>query len=54
VELSGSKLGGLDLRTCNLDGARVGIHELRGATINLQQAISLVQALGIKVEFQGE
>jgi len=54
AELSGSKLGGADLSTCNLDGARVGIQELRGATIDMKQAISLVQALGIRVKFQGE
>jgi uncharacterized protein YjbI with pentapeptide repeats len=54
AELSGSKLGGVDFSTCNLDGARVGIQELRGATIDLKQAISLVEALGINVKFQGE
>lgn len=50
AELSGCKLKGVDLRTCNLDGARAGISELRGATVTMQQALALVQALGIRVE----
>ena len=54
AELSGSKLGGVDFSTCNLDGARVSMQELRGATINVQQALSLVQAHGIHINLQGE
>jgi uncharacterized protein YjbI with pentapeptide repeats len=54
AELSGSKLSGVDFTSCNLDGARVGIKELRGATINLKQAISLVQATGIKVDLRAD
>ncbi len=54
AELTGSKLRGVDLSSCNLDGARVGIQELRGATINLKQAISLVQASGIRVKLSTE
>ena len=50
AELSASKLGGVDFSSCNLDGARVGIRELHGATIDLQQAISLLQASGIQVK----
>ncbi len=46
-------LQGVDLSTCNVDGARVGFQELRGATINLKQAIAMVQAQGITVAFQG-
>jgi uncharacterized protein YjbI with pentapeptide repeats len=50
ADLSGSKLDGVDLSTCKLDGARVGMAELRGATVNVKQALSLVEALGIEVK----
>jgi uncharacterized protein YjbI with pentapeptide repeats len=52
ADLSASKLDGVDLSTCNLDGARVGLSELRGATIDVKQALSLVEALGIEVKLQ--
>jgi uncharacterized protein YjbI with pentapeptide repeats len=52
ADLSASKLDGVDLSTCKLDGARVGLSELRGATVNVMQALSLVEAMGIEVKLQ--
>ena len=54
VEFSGCKLAGIDLSSCNTDGARVGIEELRGATIDLRQALALVRTLGITVKDLGD
>lgn len=51
VEMSGAKLTGIDLRSCQIDGMRVGIKELQGAIITPPQAIALIQAQGIKVEW---
>jgi uncharacterized protein YjbI with pentapeptide repeats len=49
AELTGTRLAGVDLSTCNIDGARLGPQELRGATLNLQQSLSLIEAMGITI-----
>ena len=49
AELSGVSLAGADLTSCDILGARLGAKELRGATLNLQQTVSLVEAMGIHV-----
>jgi uncharacterized protein YjbI with pentapeptide repeats len=54
ADLSGAKLAGADLRGCTLDGTRVGLAELRGATIDPPQALALVRALGLTVEWSEE
>ncbi len=51
AELSRSKLSGVDFSSCDLEGAHIGVQELRGATISMKQAISVIQASGITVEF---
>jgi uncharacterized protein YjbI with pentapeptide repeats len=51
VEMSGVKLAGADLRGCILDGMHAGISELRGAIIDPSQALALVQAFGIIIEW---
>jgi uncharacterized protein YjbI with pentapeptide repeats len=50
AEMSGVSLAGTDLSSCDIAGARLGAKELRGATLNLQQAIGLVESMGINVE----
>jgi len=51
--MSGAKLAGADLRGCTLDGLHAGWQELQGAIIDPSQALALVQALGIIVEWPG-
>lgn len=53
AEMSGAKLAGADLRGCTLDGLHAGWQELQGAIIDPSQALALVQALGIIVEWPG-
>jgi uncharacterized protein YjbI with pentapeptide repeats len=50
VEMSGVSLAGTDLSSCDIVGAHMGAKELRGATLNLQQSIALVESMGIRVE----
>ena len=45
TDLSGADLRGSDLSTLDLDGVT-----LRGATVDLAQAVVLVTALGLNVE----
>ncbi len=54
AEMSGAKLAGADLRGCTLDGVHAGLSELRGAIIDPSQALALVQAFGIVVEWPGQ
>lgn len=54
AEMSGAKLAGADLRGCVLDGLHAGTSELRGAIIDPSQALALVQAFGIVVEWPGQ
>ncbi len=51
VEMSGAKLMGADLRGCKIDGMRAGWKELQGALVDPQQAVALVKAFGIIVEW---
>jgi uncharacterized protein YjbI with pentapeptide repeats len=51
AEMSDVKLAGADLRGCTLDGLHVGLHELQGAIIDPSQALALVQAFGIVIEW---
>jgi uncharacterized protein YjbI with pentapeptide repeats len=51
AEMSGAKLAGADLRGCTLDGLHAGWQELQGTIIDPSQALALVQALGIIVEW---
>ncbi|GER88608.1 hypothetical protein KDW_27700 [Dictyobacter vulcani] len=50
TELSGTRLSGIDLSSCSLDGARVSAKELSGATLNIAQALALVEAMGIRIQ----
>ncbi|GHO87845.1 hypothetical protein KSZ_58510 [Dictyobacter formicarum] len=50
AELTGTRLAGVDLSTCIIDGARLGAKELRGATLNLPQALALVESMGITIQ----
>ncbi len=51
AEMSGVKLVGADLRGCVLNGLHASWRELQGATIDPSQALALVQAFGIQVEW---
>jgi uncharacterized protein YjbI with pentapeptide repeats len=48
-DFSGATLADVDLRSCQISGMRVGLQELRGATIDEAQALALVRAMGITV-----
>jgi uncharacterized protein YjbI with pentapeptide repeats len=50
AELSSTHLAGVDLSTCTIDGAHVGMKELQGATLNITQAIALIEAMGITIK----
>lgn len=50
AELSNTHLAGVDLSTCTIDGARVGTKELQGATLNITQAMALIEAMGITIK----
>ncbi|GCE27267.1 hypothetical protein KDA_27510 [Dictyobacter alpinus] len=50
AELSGTNLSGIDLSTCSLEAARVSAKELSGATLNIAQALALVEAMGIRIQ----
>jgi uncharacterized protein YjbI with pentapeptide repeats len=54
VDFSSAKLAGADLRGSKLEGVRVGPRELRGAIIDITQAVALVRGMGIVVEQQAE
>jgi uncharacterized protein YjbI with pentapeptide repeats len=46
ASFQGANLTGADLRGSTLDGARIGIKEMRGMIVDLHQAAVLVQMLG--------
>jgi uncharacterized protein YjbI with pentapeptide repeats len=50
ADFTRAKLGGVDLRGSKIDGLRVDPRDLKGATIDLTQAVALVRGLGVKVE----
>lgn len=50
AELSGTCLMGVDLSTCNIDGAHLGAKELQGATLNIAQAMALVESMGVTIK----
>ncbi len=54
ADFSGAKLLGADLRGSRIDGVRIGPQELKGAIIDMTQAIALVRGMGIIVEPQTE
>lgn len=51
AEMSGVKLVGADLRGCELNGLHASWPELQGAMIDPAQALALVQAFGIVIEW---
>lgn len=50
TDFTGATLAGVDLRSCKIDGMRVGPQELRGATVDEAQALALIRSMGITVE----
>ena len=50
AEMAGAKLASVDLRGCQIEGARLQPDQLRGGTVDLTQAVYLIEALGINVE----
>jgi uncharacterized protein YjbI with pentapeptide repeats len=50
AELTGTRFKDIDLTTCDIEGARLGVPELQGARLNLRQAVALVEAMGITVD----
>jgi uncharacterized protein YjbI with pentapeptide repeats len=49
ADLMGTKLVGVDLRGSQIDGARVGLQEMKGALIDHSQALAFVRSMGIEV-----
>ncbi|GCE11065.1 pentapeptide repeat-containing protein [Tengunoibacter tsumagoiensis] len=49
ADLTKARLTGADLRGCKIDGMRIGPTELKGATIDMTQALAFVRSLGIQV-----
>lgn len=50
AEFSGTRLADIDLSSCTIASARLGAKELQGATLNIAQAIALVESMGIKIQ----
>ena len=52
AKMADAKLAAADLRSSNIDGARIGIKELQGAIVNIEQAVSIARALGVDVRLE--
>lgn len=50
IEIVGTRLRGVDLSTCRIDGIRATIQALEGATLGLHQAAAALQLCGIVVK----
>ncbi|MCM1523659.1 MAG: pentapeptide repeat-containing protein [Ruminococcus sp.] len=48
-DLTHAKMAGMDLSGCAIDGARLSLGEIRGITVNYEQAIMIAEMLGVKV-----
>ena len=45
-----TKLKDIDLSTCNIEDIRVDINNLKGCSVNLEQALELSLLMGIKIK----
>lgn len=50
AELLGTKLGGLDFSTSKIDGFMIQAENLRGVTMNEEQALACTKLLGITIK----
>jgi len=50
--MADAKLVGADLRSSQLDRARIGIKELQGAIVSMDQAVSIARVLGVDVRLE--
>ena len=50
AKLSDAKLVGADLRGSKIEGVRLGIKELQGAIVDVEQAIAIARMLGVVVK----
>lgn len=50
VEFLNTKLGGLDFSNCNINDIGVSVNDIRGVTVNSEQALMLISLLGIVVK----
>lgn len=50
VEFLNTKLAGLDFSNCNIDDMGVNVNDIRGVTVNNEQALMLISLLGIVVK----
>lgn len=50
VEFLNTKLAGLDFSNCNIDDIGVSVSDIRGVTVNSEQALMLISLLGIVVK----
>ena len=49
-KLSDAKLAGADLRGSKIEGVRLGLKELQGAIVDMEQAIAIARLLGVVVQ----
>ncbi len=49
-QMSGTKLKGIDMSTCDIDGIGVRIEDVKGAIISPLQAVSLARLLGVVIK----
>lgn len=54
AEFSAATLANVDLRSSKIDGMRAGPRELRGATLDPEQALAFVRGIGIEVKLPHE
>jgi uncharacterized protein YjbI with pentapeptide repeats len=50
AKLSDAKLVGADLRGSKIEGVRLGVKELQGAIVDMEQAIAIARLLGVVVK----
>lgn len=50
TDFTGTRLAGMDLSSCTLDGLRVSPDKLKGLCVNELQAVALVALLGVKIK----
>jgi uncharacterized protein YjbI with pentapeptide repeats len=50
AKLSDAKLAGADLRGSKIEGVRLGLKELQGAIVDMEQAIAIARLLGVVVK----
>ena len=49
-EIVNTKLSGIDLSTCNIEGIFININDLKDTIIRVDQAMDLINILGVKIK----